>query len=97
MFRLEYLASKAVFYECLNNILVFQSGGYCYCSCEDFSGCESYIRHTGCCFIGSFLDYYSSDKVETIKYQPREVINFAREIFNSIKLCYEYDESIDFF
>ena len=34
--NLEYLASKVVFYECMNSILVIQSDGYCYCSCEKF-------------------------------------------------------------
>lgn len=94
MFRLEYVAPKVVFYECLNSILVFQSDGYYYCTCDNFSGCKSYVGYRGYCFICQFSDHFSSVKVETIKYQSRELINFTSEFFNDIKLCYEYDESI---
>ena len=30
-------------------------------------------------------------------YEPVKLIKFALELFNSIKLCYEFDESIEFF
>ena len=78
MFRLEYLISKVFFHECLNSILVFQSDGYYYCSCEGFSR-------------------YSSYDVKEIMYQPLKLIRFAFELFNNIRLCYEYEETVNFF
>ena len=95
--KLEYLTSNVVFYECLNSILVFQSNGYYFCSCNKISSCEDYVSHEGYCYICRFCDHYSSSDLQKNKYEPVKLIKFALELFNSIKLCYEFDESIEFF
>lgn len=95
--RLEYLASKVVFYECLNSILVFHSDGYYYCSCDKFSGCRNNIGHEGYWYICRFCDHYSSSDLQKIKYEPDKLINFSFALFNDIKLCYEFNKSINFF
>ena len=77
MFHLKSLASKVVFYECLNTILVFESDGYYYCSCDQFSGCESYVRSSGYCFVCQITANYSWKDFEKIKYQSDKLINFA--------------------
>ena len=95
--KLEYLASKAVFYECLSSILVFQSDGYFYCTCNQFTGCQNYIGYKGYCYICRFCDHYSPFYIEKVNYEPAKLANFAFELFNEIKLCYEFNKSIDFF
>ena len=95
--KLEYFASKVVFYECLNSILVFQSHGYYFCTCKRFSGCQSYIIHEGYCYICRPYDHYSSSNVEKIKYEPAELVNFAIELFDEIKLCHEFGNSTNVF
>ena len=35
--------------------------------------------------------------LKKIKYKPAKLANFAFELFDEIKLCYEFDKSIDFF
>ena len=95
--KLQYLTSKVVFYECLNSILVFQSDGFYYCPCDQFSSCKSYIGCRGYCYICRISDHFSTSTIENIKYDPLELIKFAIELFNQIKLCYEFDNSINFF
>ena len=95
--KLEYLAPKVVFYECLSSILVFQSDGYFYCTSNQFSGCQNYIGYKGYCYVCRFCDHYSSFYIEKVKYEPAKLANFAFELFNEIKLCNEFNKSIDFF
>ena len=45
----------------------------------------------------TFCDHYSSYYIEKIKHEPGKLANFAFELFNEIKLCYEFNKSIDFF
>ena len=95
--KLEYLTSKVIFYECLDSILVFQSDGFYYCTCNQISGCKNYIGCKGYCHICRNFDYFSTSTIEKIKHNPLELIKFATELFNEIKLCYEFDNSINFF
>ena len=81
----------------LNSILVFQSDGYFYCTCNQFSGCQNYIGYKGYCYICRFCDHYPSYYIEKIKCEPAKLANVAFELFDEIKLCYEFDKSIDFF
>ena len=43
------------------------------------------------------FDHFSTSTIENIKYDPLELIKFAIEFFNEIKLCYDFDNSITFF
>ena len=95
--KLEYLTSKMVFYECLNGILVFQSDGFYYCTCNQISSWKNYIGCKGYCHICRHFDYFSTSTTKKIKHNPLELIKFATELFNEIKLCYEFDNSINFF
>lgn len=92
---LKNLASKVVFDEYLNSILVFHSDGDYFCSCNEFSGCQNYIGYEGYCYVCRFCDHYSASDVEKIKYEPTNLINFALELFNDIKLCLEFTGGIN--
>ena len=82
---MEFFASKVVFYECLNTVLLFKSDGYYYCSCDEFSGYKSYVGNRGYCFVCQIRANYSSNDFEKIKYQPDKLINLAFELFNGIR------------
>ena len=86
MFNLKSLASKFLFYECLNSVLVFESVGFYYYSCDDFWGCKIFGGHRGYCFICQLRNSYSSHEFEKIKHRPNKLINLAFQLFNDIKL-----------
>ena len=77
MFNLKSLASKVVFYECLNTVLVFESDACYYCSCDEFPGHKSYLGSRGYCFNCQIRANYSSNDFEKIKYQPDKLTNLA--------------------
>ena len=66
-------------------------------NCKEFSGCSNYIGYQGYCYICRFCDHYSSFDVERIKYEPTKLIIFALGLFNDMRLCQEFDITIDFF
>ena len=67
-----------------------------YCKCDEFFSCENYVRHHVFCCICHIVDLYTASDFEKIKYNPRKLFDLAKELFNDIKKCYEFDKNLKF-
>lgn len=89
-----YLASKKVYYYCVNAIKNFIKGGFWYCTCDKFQGCVKQNRCSSYCYICKITETYCKQG----KDKPiLKLIKFATAFFEDLKLCYDFDNSVNYF
>lgn len=70
--------------------------GQDYCKCNLIFGCENYVGYRGYCFIYWINNTYCSYVFKQITYQSIEFLKLASELLEDIRLCYEFDQSLNF-
>ena len=61
-----------------------------------FSGCENNVGHRGYCFVYRIRATYCLHDFEEIKYEPVKRFKLAGELFEDVKLCYEFGKRLNF-
>ena len=92
--NLLYLASLYVFYVVYNTILRFGGNGHNYSYCNKIPGCEFEYGFRSNCTVCMVMGYYSLYKLNQVKNDPLELLNYAEMFFEDLQKICEYDETI---
>lgn len=73
--------------------LIFNNYSY-QCFCNKKTGCKVEYRARNYCTLCIIKKFYELDKVEEVKYKPSELMSYAIELYNDLKVVFNFDETI---
>ena len=92
-----YLASKQVYYNCINASINFTNSRYWYCTCYKFQGCRKQNSQQSYCYICGILGTYCQQDFEKAKNNPNKLLTFRLLFLKEVHLCQDFDKTIDYF